>query len=93
MNLGMLIGLILGLFLSACTSPALDQVAGTIANIDLVKQCNELRLEKDRVQPLFEELDDAELVRLEEINAMHRVIPADLSALTAEVRAIPALTI
>ena len=81
------LSLVAGLFVVACTPQDLDQAAGTVANIDLVKQCNELRLEKDRIVTLLHKLDDDELNRLEEINAVHRVIcTADLRALTAEVQ-------
>ena len=82
-----LFGLTLGLFVVACTPRQIDQTAGTIANVDLIRQCDELRLEKVRIKPMFGALDDGQIDRLEEINAVHRVIcTADLRALTAEVR-------
>ena len=82
-----LVPFLIALVVGSCQSRDLDLVSGTVANVDLVRQCNELRLAKDEILPVLAVLEDAELDRLEEINAVHKIIcTADLRALIAEVR-------
>ena len=84
---GLLCGMLAGVFLVGCSSRELEKAAAAAGNVDLIRQCGELRRELDRIEPSLPRVSDEELGRLEEVNTIRTVVcTADLRAMTDAVR-------
>ena len=74
------------LLLAACTPTELRLTSEAIATDHLADQCGRLRIAKDDLLEGISRLDDADLERLEEINALNFAIcTTDIEKLIREV--------